>query len=189
MNDIIKNIKERRSVRGFDTGKQLTDAELNEITDCALYAPLAVNTPLWHFSVIQNKEILNEIISGTIERLKKSDSEHVKMRLSMPNFSPFYGAPTVIAVSGDKSSPYAESNCGAAIQNMLLCAKSLGISSCWIGMTNEFLNSSEAAEILKKIDVPDNYKIVGCVALGHALNVPSAPDKHFDIKSELVTLV
>lgn len=189
MNETIKTIKERRSVRGFIRDKQISDENLSEILDCAMYAPLCVNTVLWHFSAIQNKEILDDVVQKVIEMLSINPNDHVKMRLSMPNFSPFYGAPTVVFVFAEKGNSFAQSNCGAAIQNMLVSAKSLGIDSCWVGMANKFLTSDEAQPLLKKIGMPDGYEIVSCVALGYAEKEPKMPNKHFDERDNIVSVI
>ena len=48
-------IKERRSVRGFKEDAQISDENLNEILSAAMYAPLAMNRVLWHFSAVQSR--------------------------------------------------------------------------------------------------------------------------------------
>lgn len=53
-------------------------------------------------------------------------------------------------------------SCGTAIQNMLLTAESLGISSCWIGSV---ASKSEIINNYLKID--SNYELVAMVSLGY----------------------
>lgn len=189
MNKAIENIKNRRSIRGFDPSRRVSDENLREILDCAMYAPLAMNKVLWHFSAVQNSEIINGVAEKTIGVMKINPNEHTKMRLAMPNFSPFYGAPTVIFVFAEKGNPFAQSNCGAAMQNMLLAAEALGLNTCWIGMANRYLTLDEAQPLLKKIGMPDGYEIVGCVALGYALNAAKMPNKHFDERDNIVSII
>ena len=43
MNEVIKNIKSRRSCRAYDE-KQISTEELNEILECALCGPSGMNT-------------------------------------------------------------------------------------------------------------------------------------------------
>lgn len=183
-------IKTRRSVRGFKPEKQISNEDLNTILDAAMYAPLAVNKPSWHLTVIQSKAVIDEIVEKTIGVLKINPNDHVKMRLSMPKFSPFYGAPTVIAVTGDLQNEYSKTNSGAAIENMLLAAKAQGIDSCWICMANKFLSSTEGTEILEGLGMPEGYGIMGCVALGYAEKeeIP-VPNKHFDRYDEIINFI
>ena len=60
MNETINTIKNRRSIRKFKE-EQITDSELQEILDCALHAPNAGNQQEWHFTVIQNKDVLERM--------------------------------------------------------------------------------------------------------------------------------
>lgn len=185
----FENITGRRTVRGFIRDKQISAADLEQILDAAMYSPLAINTVLWHFTALRDNAMKDKIINGVIDVLKIKPTEHIKMRLAMPNFSPFYGAPTVIVVSGDKNNQWSECNCGAAIQNMLLAANELGIDSCWVGMANKFLNSDEAKDIRKTIGIPDDYKVISCIALGYREKAEiKMPDKHFDKRNEIINI-
>ena len=185
----FENIMSRRSVRGFLSDKQISDVQLKKIFDAAMYAPLALNTVLWHFTALQNKQMLDKIVSGVIGDLKINPTEHIKMRLAMPNFSPFYGAPTVIVVSGDNNNPWSGINCGAAIQNILLAANDLGIDSCLVGMANKFLNSEKAAEIRQEIGIPEDYSVIGCAALGFRRDAEvKTPNKHFDEIDKIINV-
>ncbi|MDD5292623.1 MAG: nitroreductase family protein, partial [Candidatus Omnitrophica bacterium] len=52
---------------------------------------------------------------------------------------------------------------GACIQNMLLCAAELGISSCWMG---EILN--QKAKVNKLLNIKSRYELMAAVALGYS---------------------
>ena len=65
MNNIIENIKTRRSIRSFKD-KRISQEELNIILDAATYAPSALNQQSSLMVVIKN-EILPRIID---ERIK-----------------------------------------------------------------------------------------------------------------------
>lgn len=190
MKDCMETIKMRRSVRGFDSEKQVGEEAVKKILESAMYAPLAVNKPSWHLSVVRNAEIIGEIASGTVKALSVNPNEHVKKRLAMPNFSPFYGAPTVIVVTGDKENTYSQYNAGAAIENMLLAAKTEGVGSCWVCLVNGFFETEEGIALLKKIGMPEGYTIMGCVALGYAVKdeIPM-PNKHMDEYDKLINFV
>ena len=57
MNQVIENILNRRSTRIFNEEK--VDVEiLKEIVKAGLHAPSSKNKQLWHFTVIQNKDVL-----------------------------------------------------------------------------------------------------------------------------------
>ncbi|WP_347460467.1 nitroreductase family protein [Clostridium sp. DMHC 10] len=60
MNEIIKAILSRRSIRKFKS-EQISDDELNSILEAGKFAPSAMNQQSWHFTVIQNKEIIAKV--------------------------------------------------------------------------------------------------------------------------------
>ncbi len=187
--ETIKTIKERRSTRAFDKERQISTEVVETIVESAMYAPMALNKVSWHLTVVRNPEFLAEISSGIIEHLSKSSDAHIKMRLSMPNYNPFYHAPTVIFVTGDKENQYTQNNSGAAIQNMLLSAKDMGIDSCWVALGNPFLKSEAGKSFMEKLKAPKNYEIVGAVALGYAAKEIPVPNKHFDEIDNIVTYI
>lgn len=59
---MINVIKNRRNVRKFKPD-QIPDSMLNEILECTILAPSARNQQKWHFKAIQNKSIINRMIS------------------------------------------------------------------------------------------------------------------------------
>lgn len=173
-NDTLSTIKNRRSARNFKN-EQIKDDELGAVLDVGIYAPNAANQQAWHFTVIQNKELLAWLNRETKERSRQY--EHLQKMANYESFNIFYGAPTVILVSGEeKKAMVIESDCAAATQNMLIAAESIGLGSCWINFVLLAFNSPKAKEHLKKLGVPDGYRPYASVALGYkkieAINVP-----------------
>ena len=116
MNEVIQNILNRRSWRSYEE-KQIKEEELEQIIRCGLWAPSAMNQQSWHFTVVQNKE--------TIQRIRKGCQEMMETDRDM-----FYGAPTLVIVTGKQDNIAPVADCSLAIQNMFLSAASLGIGSC-----------------------------------------------------------
>ena len=61
MNEILKVIKNRRSIRQFKT-EQIRNEDLETILEMAVYAPSAGNRQPWHFTVIQRKGLLTSCL-------------------------------------------------------------------------------------------------------------------------------
>jgi nitroreductase len=59
VNETIEVIKRRRSIRRYKP-EQIPDHLLQEILECALLASNARNQQKWHFTVVQNKEVLTK---------------------------------------------------------------------------------------------------------------------------------
>ena len=60
MNETLQTIKARRSVRAY-TEQQVSAEDLNLILEAATYAPNGMHLETWHFTAIQNKEVLEEL--------------------------------------------------------------------------------------------------------------------------------
>jgi nitroreductase len=180
MNETLKVIRNRRSIRKFKV-EQIPHSELEEILDCALCAPNARNQQKWHFTVIQNREMLERMENVMKENMMNSGIEFLAKRARDPDHRTFYNAPTVILVTGDEKTRFVEIDCAAAAQNILLAAESLEIGS-HIMTSSEFLFASEKGNDLKKeIGVPDGYKHICTIALGYKDETPDAKPRNKDV--------
>ena len=167
MNETLKNILERRSIRQFKQ-KQINNDELEAIIEAGKYAPSAMNQQSWHFTVVQNKEMLKKINETTKAAFVKSGNKMFEERAKAENFSPFHNAPTFIIVSGDEKAIAPNHDGSLAIGNMFLAAKSLEIGSCWIHAMNFVLNSEEGKLLKKELGIPEGYIPVGSAAFGYS---------------------
>lgn len=161
-NEVLTTIKKRRSVRAFEE-KTLADKELLIVLEAARYAPSASNKQLWHFTVIQNHETLSELNVRMKEGMSTAypDNEQIQRAVRNKNYNVFYGASTVVIVSG-----IAECDCAAATQNMLLAAESIGVGSCWINVPYAF-TCEDNNDYKERLGIPVNYNPFSSVALGY----------------------
>jgi nitroreductase len=169
MNAVIENIKKRRSIRKY-LPEQIKTDELNAIIEAGMYAPSGHNEQSWHFTVIQDKEMLDYISSKTKESMVNSDIEWVAKMGNNEKLHIFYNAPTAVIVSGKKDAYCSLIDCSAATQNMMLAAESLNIGSCWIGLVDAFFQNQEDVE---KLNIPAGYRPFYAVIFGYKLVNPS----------------
>lgn len=85
MNEIIKNILNRRSVRKYKK-EQIKIEELQAILEAGKYAPSAMNQQSWHFTVVQNKEVLRKIDEATKTAFIKSGNKNFEDRAKTEGF-------------------------------------------------------------------------------------------------------
>lgn len=193
MNEIIKNIKERRSVRAF-MDKPVPKEVIETLIDCARHAPSAMNAQPWKFIVIQNRELIKEAservkknamfylriwpLTGVISPSfwKKEFRKHVKPYMESKNDVIFYNAQCVVLITA-KETMNSKLDCSCAAQNIMLAAHSLGIGSCWIGFAR-FLERDN--EMMKKLGVEKGKKIVAAIVLGYPKIKPKAPERKTD---------
>jgi nitroreductase len=176
VSDTLKTIKTRRSIRSFKE-EQIKDNELQSVLEAGMCAPSAGNQQVWHFTVIQNKELLDWLSRTAKEGAKQLDNEHIRKMAENEKFNVFHGAPTCILVSGNEQAMAIESDCAAANQNMLLAAEAIGLGACWINFVLFAFQSLNGKEYCKELGIPDGYKPYCSTVLGYkkveAVNAPA----------------
>jgi nitroreductase len=160
-NEVLRAIKNRRSIRSY-LPTQISQDELDAILEAGIFAATGVNQQPWHFTVIQKKEVIDDISEKTLAVMRKS-SDPALVELANRSDHLFYHAPTVILVSGKKEAYAALTDCSAAIQNMLIAATSLGLGSTWIGSISHFLVLEDE---VKKLKLPAGYQLFYAVCFG-----------------------
>jgi len=165
VNETLSIIQRRRSCRSFKNA-QITEEELQAVLEAGLYAPHAGDQD-WHFTVIQNKDILDRLNHSAKEAVKYMGIQGLLPLAENENFDCLYGAPTLIIVSGDEQSPIPlEADCAAAAQNLLLAAESIGLGSCWIFFVILAFLASGGDDLQKEL-IPTGYKPFNAVVLGY----------------------
>ncbi|MFQ5819299.1 MAG: nitroreductase family protein [Candidatus Heimdallarchaeota archaeon] len=115
--DAMDVILSRRSIRKY-TKQLIPDQTIKELLKAAMSAPCAGNKQSWHFIVINNHQILDEI----------------------PKFHPYSQmvkeASVGIVVCGDLQLEDREGvlvqNCSAATENILIAVQSKGLGAVWL---------------------------------------------------------
>lgn len=166
MNETLKVIKERRSVRLYKS-EQVKLEELKEVVEAGIYAPSGNNKQPWHFSIVQNKGLIDEMNIKIKEDLKNNDNEDSKKLGNNEKFHVFYNAPTVIIVSGDESVYTSNMDCSAATENILLAAQSINLGTCWIGFMDNLFNGKNDDKYSEKLQIPKGYKPKQAIAIGY----------------------
>ncbi|HAU32403.1 MAG: Nitroreductase [Desulfotomaculum sp. 46_296] len=185
MNEIINVIKRRRSIRKFKT-EQITDLEMQEILKSALLAPNAMNRQKLHFTVIQNKDLLDKMVKRIKENMLESRIGLLIDKASAPDYNTFYNAPTVILISGEEKAPFIQIDCGAAAQNITLASESLNIGSCLITSSGYLFSTFRDNDLKKELGIPAGYSHICTVALGYKTGEdPPTPPRNPDVVNHI----
>jgi nitroreductase len=176
-NLVLETIKSRRSNRAF-SDEQIPTTQIEAIVEAGLYAPSAHNHQSWHFTVIRDKDMIDQFNADVKEALCNSENEQMQKLGSNDKFHIFYNAPAIILISGEETGMMPETDCAAAAQNMLLAAESLGLGSCWIGFARYVFAGSKKEEYLKKFQIPNGYNPYYAIAIGKKkMNTAEAPER------------
>ena len=168
-NEVIENILKRRSCRSYKEDQVKID-DIKTIVEAGCFAPSGRNTQNWHFTVVQNKELLLELN----ERIKKAENRSA-------DYNCYYHAPTLILVSHEKDSRLAAADCACALENMFLAATSLGIDSCWINQPGANSENIDVRNVFNKLGIPENHNVYGCASLGFATDLLKTPPRKENI--------
>ena len=141
MNEVLKAIRERRSVRAYRP-EQIKDEELNAILEAGTYAPTGMGKQSPKIVVVQDPE--------TIQKLSRLNAG-----VMGNDGDPFYGAPTVLVVLADSTRPTYVEDGSLVMGTLMLAAHSLGVGSCWIHRAKEVMASPEGQELLRKWGIPE----------------------------------
>ena len=153
MNETIKILLERRSVRGYK--EDLVPEEvLNEILEAGEYAPSGMGQQGTLMVVTQNPEL--------VAKLSKMNAD-----VMGTESDPFYGAPTVVVVFADSNMPTCVENGSLVMGNLMNAAHALGVDSCWIHRAREVFASEEGKALKAEWGVPESYVGIGHCVLGY----------------------
>lgn len=166
MNEVLCNIKARRSTRAY-AGRQVAEGDLDLVLEAATHAPSGMNLQAWHFTVVQNAEKLAELNERIKAAFAKSNDPQKQGRGQNPSYCCYYHAPTLVIVSADETNRLSPFDCACALENIFLAATSLGIASCWINQPGETCEDPGVRACLTGLGVPENYRVYGCAALGY----------------------
>lgn len=176
MNQTISLIQERRSIRTFRP-EQIKEDELQAILSTAICAPTSVNQQKYHFTILQNKDVITKINNSIKDRMRKSHIEFLRNQAAQPNYAPLHHAPTVIFVTSAADAEYPTIDCALATENMVIAAQSLGIASC-VTTSSFFLFDSEAGkEVRKDLGIPEDDIYVIALALGYPADPLELPPR------------
>ncbi len=149
----------RRSIRKYRP--QIIERDIIlKILNAAMYAPSAVNKQPWHFIVVDDRNIMKRVMEIHRSSMMLESASHA------------------VLICGDEKLQhdvgYWIADCGAATQNLLLAATSLGIGSCWIGL---YPRENRMAAVSVLFGLPAHVKPFALVSLGYPAEEKEKPDR------------
>lgn len=153
MNDVIKVLKERRSIKKYKPDSVPEDI-LDLILEAGTFAPTGMNRQSPVMVAITDKSVR--------DKLSKLNASIMGI-----DGDPFYGAPVVIVVLADSDVRTYKEDGSLVLGNLLNAAYSVGLGSCWIHRAKEEFETEEGKEMLKKWGLSENYVGIGHCILGY----------------------
>ena len=166
-------IRLRRAVREY-TQEPVSAPVLRDLISAASWAPSAMNEQPWHFTVVTDADLLDEISRRSKEWMLKEVAAmprpgHFRDLLADPLFHIFYHAPALIIVSVPGDRQWSTEDSALAAQNIMLAALEQKLGSCWIGFAQGWLNTKEGLNLL---GLPRQSRVVAPIIVGHPRAAP-----------------
>ncbi len=153
-NAVLEALKTRRSIRNFSS-RPVEQEKLDAILEAAAYAPTGMGSQSPVIVLVRTPE--------TVSKISKMNAEVIGREID-----PFYGAPAVAIVFGNKASvpTWFEDACLVA-GNLLNAAHAVGVDSCYVYRAKEVFSSAEGLALMKEWGLDENYVGVANCILGY----------------------
>ncbi|WP_166238311.1 nitroreductase family protein [Paenibacillus turpanensis] len=181
---ILNVMRERRSVKKYEKGKQIPEQVMQEILELAAAAPSAWNLQHWKFILIQDQAMKDKVLPIAYNQQQVSDSSAVVVILAdleaNKNAEKIYSeaqAQGMISeevkntLIGQIEGAYANvpnigiieafKNSSLAAMQLILAAKAHGIDSCAMG-------GFDQQGLKELLNIPDRYSASMLISLGYA---------------------
>lgn len=155
MNEVIKAMKERRSIRKFKA-EMPPKADLEQIVEAGLYAANGRGKQAVITIAVTDKELRDKLSAVNNEIMGGPEGN-----------DPFYGAPAILIVLANKEVPTAPYDGSLVMGNLMLAAHSLGLGSIWIHRAKEEFEMPEYQKLLKDLGIEGEWEGIGHCAVGY----------------------
>lgn len=144
----MESIFHRISIRSYQD-RAVEPEKVKQLLRAAMAAPSAGNQQPWEFYIVTDKEALTALAECS------------------PYAGPIKEAPLgiVVCAQADCRMPeYAQIDCSAAVENLLLEADSIGLGAVWLGIAP----LEERMEAVRKVlSIPGNLCVFSLIACGY----------------------
>lgn len=155
MNETIRVILQRSSVRNYSS-EPLSEQQLDSLKKVALASPSARNRQPWHFSFITQAEVIEQM-----EQIMAKDTNQDPYG----SMSLFYKAPLVIVISTNSTEHMQLVDCGIAVENLAIAAKSMGMDSVIVGRPRH-LSEAAMQQFASLYQQPEGYTFAIAISVG-----------------------
>ncbi len=159
--DILKAVKERRSIRDFQKRK-IPDELLNKLTEALIWAPSAGNLQARKFYFIKDDQIKKRIAAAALNQNFIAEAPLVIVGCTDSRISFKYGERGVYL--------YSIQDVAVSIMGMMLVAHEHGLGSTWVGAFND-------DEVFRVLNMPKHLRPVAIVPVGYPSKIPHAPPR------------
>jgi nitroreductase len=159
--EILKAVKERRSIRNFEK-KEIPPDLIEKLIEALIWAPSAGNLQSRKFYFVQDGRTKKEIVSAALGQSFIADASLVVVACTDSMIFGRYGDRGV--------NLYAIEDVAASIMCMMLVAHENRLGTVWVGAFRE-------DRVSEALNLPRNLRPVAIVPVGYPSKIPSPPPR------------
>ena len=189
LDDLQALVEQRRSIRGYDEKRAVSDETIRTILNCARWAPSGGNGQPWEFVIVRERATRHKIADYYLKQMEQKREMDMAVRgTAKMTGDGFRHAPVHILILGDprvkEAYPIrtklekAESHFITGLANATLlihlAAVALGLASQYVSDAN----SPYMETMLKAmLEIPEPLRIYHLVPIGYAKSPVAAPPR------------
>lgn len=189
IDDLRALVESRRSVRGYDESREVSDEIIRTVVDCARWAPSGGNGQPWEFIIVRDRSTRYKIADYYMKQMEQKREMDLAVRgTAKMTGDGFRRAPVHIVILGDprvkEAYPIrtklekAESHFIAGLANATLlihlAATSMGLASQYVSDANSPYMETMLKVLLK---IPEPLRIYHLIPIGYAKGPVAAPPR------------
>ena len=189
INELRQLTIQRRSIRGFDEHREVSEEAIRTILDCARWAPSGGNGQPWEFIIIRDRETRDKIADIYMKQLEPKREMDLAIRgTAKMTGDGFRHAPVHVVILGDprvkeaypirtkleKADSHFITGLANATLLIHLAAASLGLASQYVSDANSPYMETMLKAMLK---IPEPLRIYHLVPIGYAKAQVAAPPR------------
>lgn len=164
-NAVLNTMLERSSIRAY-TDEKLTHEELEALKKAALSSPTAMNRQDQRFIFVTGDEKLDLLENSVMQSIIDSGNADFAERIKSRGGKTIYNARLIVVIAA-KPSRFSGVDAGIAVENLALCAKSLGLDSVILGMPEGAFKGRNAELLRREFRIPDGFEFQIAIGIGH----------------------
>jgi len=187
--ELHKLVQQRRSIRGYDAIRQVSDEAIRTILDCARWAPSGGNGQPWEFIVVRDPAVRHKIADFYLKQMEPKREMDMAVRgTAKMTGDGFRHAPVHVIILGDprvkEAYPIrtklekAESHFITGLANATLlvhlAATAMGLASQYVSDANSPYMETMIKALL---GIPEPLRVYHLVPIGYAKSAVAAPPR------------
>ncbi len=159
--EILKAVKERRSIRNFQK-REIPEEIIYKLIDALIWAPSAGNLQSRKFYFVRDVKLKREIAAAALNQGFIAEAPLVVVGCTDNRISHRYGDRGI--------NLYSIQDVAVSIMALMLVAHENGLGTVWVGAFRE-------GDVFEILDMPHNLRPVAIVPVGYPSRIPSPPPR------------